>query len=58
MADGASIRTWTFGGGFNNDRSVPSPVIIRPPDGSASVDYFDIRLARILGTATTSITSQ
>ena len=27
MADGASIRTWTFGGGFNNDRSVPSPVI-------------------------------
>lgn len=27
MADGTSINTWTFGGGFNNDRSVPSPVI-------------------------------
>ena len=27
MANGASITAWTFGGGFNNDRSVPSPVI-------------------------------
>lgn len=27
MADGASIRTWYFGSGFNNDRTVPSPVI-------------------------------
>ena len=27
MADGRRLRTWTFGGGFNNDRSVPSPVI-------------------------------
>lgn len=27
MADGASIRTWYFGSGFNGDRSVPSPVI-------------------------------
>lgn len=27
MADGTSVRAWTFGGGFNNDRSVPSPVI-------------------------------
>ena len=26
MANGASIRTWRFGSGFNNDRSVPSPV--------------------------------
>ncbi|MCW9046856.1 MAG: multicopper oxidase family protein [Gammaproteobacteria bacterium] len=26
MANGASIRTWSFGGGFNNDRTVPSPV--------------------------------
>ena len=25
--DGRRLRTWTFGGGFNNDRSVPSPVI-------------------------------
>ncbi|MCW8957075.1 MAG: multicopper oxidase domain-containing protein [Gammaproteobacteria bacterium] len=29
MADGISIRTWSFnnGGGFNGDRTVPSPVI-------------------------------
>jgi len=27
MANGASISTWYFGGGFNNDRTVPSPVI-------------------------------
>jgi FtsP/CotA-like multicopper oxidase with cupredoxin domain len=27
MADGTAIRTWYFGGGFNEDRSVPSPVI-------------------------------
>ncbi|RKZ44303.1 MAG: hypothetical protein DRQ58_11585, partial [Gammaproteobacteria bacterium] len=27
MADGRRLRTWTFGGGFNDDRSVPSPVI-------------------------------
>ena len=27
MANGASITPWTFGNGFNNDRSVPSPVI-------------------------------
>ncbi len=27
MADGASIRTWYFGNGFNGDRTVPSPVI-------------------------------
>jgi FtsP/CotA-like multicopper oxidase with cupredoxin domain len=27
MADGASISTWRFGNGFNNDRTVPSPVI-------------------------------
>jgi FtsP/CotA-like multicopper oxidase with cupredoxin domain len=27
MANGTSIRAWTFGGGFNNDRSIPSSVI-------------------------------
>jgi FtsP/CotA-like multicopper oxidase with cupredoxin domain len=27
MANGTSINTWAFGGGFNNDRSVPCPVI-------------------------------
>lgn len=27
MANGASIGTWYFGGGFNGDRTVPSPVI-------------------------------
>jgi FtsP/CotA-like multicopper oxidase with cupredoxin domain len=27
MSDGRGIRTWYFGNGFNNDRSVPSPVI-------------------------------
>ena len=27
MADGRRLRTWSFGRGFNNDRSVPSPVI-------------------------------
>ena len=27
MADGRRLRTWQFGRGFNNDRSVPSPVI-------------------------------
>ena len=27
MADGRRLRTWHFGGGFNNDRTVPSPVI-------------------------------
>jgi FtsP/CotA-like multicopper oxidase with cupredoxin domain len=27
MADGTSIRTWSFGSGFNGDRSVPGPVI-------------------------------
>jgi len=27
MADGTSLRSWTFGNGFNNDRTVPSPVI-------------------------------
>ncbi|MDH5472914.1 MAG: multicopper oxidase domain-containing protein [Gammaproteobacteria bacterium] len=27
MADGTSINTWRFGSGFNNDRTVPSPVI-------------------------------
>jgi FtsP/CotA-like multicopper oxidase with cupredoxin domain len=27
MSDGASIRTWSFGSGFNGDRTVPSPVI-------------------------------
>ncbi len=27
MANGASISTWRFGSGFNNDRTVPSPVI-------------------------------
>lgn len=27
MSDGNSIRTWGFGNGFNNDRTVPSPVI-------------------------------
>jgi FtsP/CotA-like multicopper oxidase with cupredoxin domain len=27
MANGASIGTWRFGSGFNNDRTVPSPVI-------------------------------
>ena len=25
MADGRRLRTWAFGSGFNNDRSVPSP---------------------------------
>ena len=34
MSDGVSIRTWSFGKGFNGDRTVPSPVIIRPADGS------------------------
>ncbi len=27
MADGRLLRTWQFGRGFNDDRSVPSPVI-------------------------------
>ena len=27
MADGQTLRTWTFGNGFNDDRTVPSPVI-------------------------------
>lgn len=27
MADGRRLRTWQFGRGFNDDRSVPSPVI-------------------------------
>ena len=27
MANGAALRTWSFGGGFNHDRSVPGPVI-------------------------------
>jgi FtsP/CotA-like multicopper oxidase with cupredoxin domain len=27
MADQASVRTWYFGDGFNDDRTVPSPVI-------------------------------
>jgi FtsP/CotA-like multicopper oxidase with cupredoxin domain len=27
MADGRRLRTWYFGRGFNDDRSVPSPVI-------------------------------
>jgi len=27
LADGSSIRTWYFGNGFNDDRTVPSPVI-------------------------------
>jgi len=27
MADGAAISTWRFGSGFNNDRTVPSPLI-------------------------------
>jgi FtsP/CotA-like multicopper oxidase with cupredoxin domain len=27
MADGRRLRTWNFGGGFNDDRSVPGPVI-------------------------------
>jgi len=27
MADGRSLRTWQFGRGFNDDRSVPGPVI-------------------------------
>jgi FtsP/CotA-like multicopper oxidase with cupredoxin domain len=27
MSDGVSIRTWSFGRGFNGDRAVPSPVI-------------------------------
>ena len=27
MADGQQLRTWQFGGGFNDDRSVPGPVI-------------------------------
>lgn len=27
LANGASIRTWYFGNGFNDDRTVPSPVI-------------------------------
>lgn len=27
MADGRRLRTWSFGRGFNGDRSVPSPVI-------------------------------
>jgi len=27
MADGRRLRTWFFGRGFNDDRSVPSPVI-------------------------------
>lgn len=27
MSDQTSIRTWYFGNGFNNDRTVPSPVI-------------------------------
>ena len=27
MADGTSIRTWSFGNGFNGDRNVPGPVI-------------------------------
>ncbi len=27
MSDGVSIRTWSFGKGFNGDRTVPSPVI-------------------------------
>jgi FtsP/CotA-like multicopper oxidase with cupredoxin domain len=27
MSNGASIRTWPFGSGFNGDRTVPSPVI-------------------------------
>ena len=31
MANGASMSTWRFGGGFNNDRTVPSPVIEANP---------------------------
>ncbi len=27
MANGASLRTWYFGGGFNNDRALAGPVI-------------------------------
>ena len=27
MADGTTLRTWSFGRGFNGDRSVPAPVI-------------------------------
>ena len=27
MADGTTLRTWSFGRGFNGDRSVPGPVI-------------------------------
>ncbi len=27
LADGSALRVWSFGGGFNNDRPVPSPVI-------------------------------
>jgi len=27
MADGAAVRTWYFGAGFNGDRTIPSPVI-------------------------------
>ena len=27
MADGTNVRTWYFGNGFNDDRTVPSPLI-------------------------------